>query len=66
MMYSLARVKYQKGEDLTEFVDGFVKSTFAKFDSNNDGKLSFEEFEKAALENEEVKNFFTLTVADLS
>lgn len=65
LIYSIAKIKFQRGDDLDNFVANFVTETYKKFDENGDQKLSFEEFHKAATDNDEVKSFFTLNAAQL-
>lgn len=52
--------------ELETFVKEFVESTFAKYDTNKDDVLSFEEFTAASKENEGIRAFFTLSLSNLA
>jgi len=45
-------------EDL--WVKQFIEDTFANFDENKDGRLSFEEFKRAAMSKANIQDIFTL------
>eukprot|EP01129_Flabellula_baltica_P002091 TRINITY_DN11944_c0_g1_i1.p1 TRINITY_DN11944_c0_g1~~TRINITY_DN11944_c0_g1_i1.p1 ORF type:complete len:196 (-),score=42.49 TRINITY_DN11944_c0_g1_i1:35-622(-) len=64
LLSAMSKMKYQNSEDLNAFIQLFVDQTFQQFDDNEDDQLSFEEFQKAALSNEEIMSFFTLSVAN--
>jgi len=52
--------EYNTPEQQSQFVEKFVNDTFARFDKNGDGILSFDEFCTAAHSNPDIERIFTL------
>jgi len=66
LLRNITKVKFSNSQDLEKYIEDFITRTFEKFDENKDGQLSFDEFKRAALEDEEVKSFFSLSGSDLA
>jgi hypothetical protein len=66
LVRAMSKFKYTNSQELDTFIEEFISNTFAKYDTNNDNQLSFEEFCAAANESEETREFFTLQIANLA